>query len=345
MRPMCDVGKQIMKDGGFTVYSGLSARVPPEHTRIRKIAQSAFGPRRFKAIQPKIEIIVDRYLAKIAAMGECDFFREVAYDVPALVLFALMGIPDEDVPKVKDWATSRAVLTWGNLTDEEQLPLAQKMVEYWAYCRGLVAARKETPGDDFPTDMVQAQAAGADITDDEIAGVMYSVLFAGHETTTTLMANAVITLMSNRDAWDAICADPSLIPAATEEILRFEPSIVSWRRRAKVDAEIGGVSIPEGSNILMIMGSGNRDTAVFEDPETFDIHRKNARNHLSFGYGIHFCIGFQLAKMEFGIMLRELTTRFPKMKMKPRQDIEYLTNISFRVPNQVLVDLGLEAQK
>ena len=345
MRPMCDVGKQIMKDGGFTVYSGLSARVPPEHTRIRKIAQSAFGPRRFKTIQPKIEIIVDRYLAKIAAMGECDFFREVAYDVPALVLFALMGIPDEDVPKVKDWATSRAVLTWGNLTDEEQLPLAQKMVEYWAYCRGLVAARKETPGDDFPTDMVQAQAAGADITDDEIAGVMYSVLFAGHETTTTLMANAVITLMSNRDAWDAICADPSLIPAATEEILRFEPSIVSWRRRAKVDAEIGGVSIPEGSNILMIMGSGNRDTAVFEDPETFDIHRKNARNHLSFGYGIHFCIGFQLAKMEFGIMLRELTTRFPKMKMKPGQDIEYLTNISFRVPNQVLVDLGLEAQK
>ena len=345
MRPMCDAGKQIMKDGGFTVYSGLSARVPPEHTRIRKIAQSAFGPRRFKAIQPKIEIIVDRYLAKIAAMGECDFFREVAYDVPALVLFALMGIPDEDVPKVKDWATSRAVLTWGNLTDEEQLPLAQKMVEYWAYCHGLVAARKEMPGDDFPTDMVQAQAAGADITDDEIAGVMYSVLFAGHETTTTLMANAVITLMSNRDAWDAICANPSLIPAATEEILRFEPSIVSWRRRAKVDAEIGGVTIPEGSNILMIMGAGNRDTAVFEDPETFDIHRKNARNHLSFGYGIHFCIGFQLAKMEFGIMLRELTTRFPKMKMKPGQDIEYLTNISFRVPNQVLVDLGLEAQK
>ena len=110
MRPMCDAGKQIMKDGGFTVYSGLSARVPPEHTRIRKIAQSAFGPRRFKAIQPKIEIIVDRYLAKIAAMGECDFFREVAYDVPALVLFALMGIPDEDVPKVKDWAISSSAI-------------------------------------------------------------------------------------------------------------------------------------------------------------------------------------------------------------------------------------------
>lgn len=345
MRPMCDAGKQIMKDGGFTVYSGLSARVPPDHTRIRKIAQSAFGPRRFKAIQPKIETIVDRYLSKIAAQGECDFFRDVAYDVPALVLFTLMGIPDEDVPKVKDWAASRALLTWGNLSDEEQLPLAQKMVEYWSYCRGLVAARKEVPGDDFPTDMVKAQAEGADITDDEIAGVMYSVLFAGHETTTTLMSNAVITLMSNRDAWDAICADPSLIPAATEEILRFEPSIVSWRRRAKVDTEVGGVSIPEGSNILVIMGSGNRDADVFENAEAFDIQRKNARNHLSFGYGIHFCIGFQLAKMEFGIMLRELTARFPNMTMKPDQQIEYLHNISFRVPNQLLVNLGLEKTK
>lgn len=345
MRPMCDAGKQIMKDGGFTVYSGLSARVPPDHTRIRKLAQSAFGPRRFKAIQPQIEAIIDRHLSKISAQGECDFFSEVAYDVPALVLFALMGIPDKDVPKVKDWAASRALLTWGDLSDEEQLPLAQKMVDYWKYCRDLVAARKEVPGDDFPTDMVQAQAEGADITDEEIAGLMYSVLFAGHETTTTLMSNAVITLMSNRDAWDAICADPSLIPAATEEILRFEPSIVSWRRRAKVNTEIGGVPIPEGANILLVMGSGNRDDAVFENAETFDIERKNARNHLSFGYGIHFCIGFQLAKMEFGIMLRELTARFPNMAMKPGQQIEYLNNISFRVPNQVMVDLGLEKKQ
>ena len=343
MRPMCDEGKKVMQDGGFTIYSGLSARVPPDHTRIRKIAQSAFGPRRFKAIEPKIELIIDKALRRIEPMGECDFFREVAYDVPALVLFALMGIPDEDVPKVKDWAASRARLTWGNLSDEEQIPLAHKMVDYWAYCRGLVAARKKTPGDDFPTDMVRAQAEGADIEDDEIAGVMYSVLFAGHETTTTLMANAVITLMNNRDAWDAICADPKLIPAATDEMLRFAPSIVSWRRRAKMATQIGGVAIPEGANILLIMGSGNRDADLFADGEKFDINRKNARSHISFGYGIHFCIGFQLAKMEFGIMLRELTNRFPDMTLKAGQEIDYLNNISFRVPSQVNVDLGLRS--
>lgn len=345
MRPMCAEGKKIMTDGGFTAYSGLSARIPPEHTRIRKIVQGAFGPRRFKSIEPKIEEIVSRHLKKLAAKdGRADFLRDFAYDVPALVLFTLVGVPDEDVPKVKDWAASRAILTWGNLSDEEQLPHAHKMVEYWSYCRGLVAARKETLGDDLPSDLVRLQADGADITDDEIAGVMYSILFAGHETTTTLMANAVHVLMRNRDAWDAICEDPALIPKVTEEMLRYAPSIVAWRRRAKADAQIGDLAIPEGSDVLLIMGSGNRDETVFPDGESFDFTRDNARNHLSFGYGIHFCLGFQLAKMEFGIMLRQLTARFPDLRLSDNDEVDYLPNVSFRVPSKVEVTWGDKAQ-
>jgi cytochrome P450 len=338
MRPMCAEGRRIMQEGGFTAYSGLSARVPPDHTRIRKIVQGAFGPRRFKSIEPKIEEIVRRQLDGIAPKGRADFFREVAYEVPAFVLFTLMGIPVEDVPKVKDWAVSRALLTWGDLSDEQQIPHAHKMVEYWAYCRALVEARRKAPGDDLPSDLVKLQAEGADISDEEIAGVMYSVLFAGHETTTTLMANAIITLLTHRDAWKAICADPSLIPTATEEILRFAPSIVAWRRKAKADSTIGGVKIPRGSDILLIMGSGNRDEAAFANGETFDIARDNARNHLSFGYGIHFCLGSQLAKLEFGIMLRQLTARFPDLRLTEGQNITYLHNISFRVPARVDVE-------
>lgn len=338
-RPLCDAAKQIIAQSGFT--SGLSARMPPDHTRIRKVAQSAFGPRRFKSIEPKIEAIIDNALNEAAQLGRFDFFRQVAYPVPALVLFTMMGIPDEDVPQVKEWAVSRALLTWGNLEDDEQIVHARAMTEYWAYCRNLIAARRENPGDDFPSDLLRAQADGADITDEEIAGVMYSTLFAGHETTTTLMANAVIALMHQRDAWDAICKDPGLIKNATEEILRYTPSIVSWRRLAKVDTSIAGVAIPAGSKILMVMGSGNRDEAVFPGGEAFDITRQNARTHLSFGYGIHFCLGFQLAKMEFGIMLRELTKRFPNMTLSSDQQIDYLKNISFRVPLRVDVDLGL----
>jgi cytochrome P450 len=335
MTPLGDAAKEIVKAGGFT--SGLSARTPPTHTRIRKVAQTAFSPRRFKAIEPQIEAIVDRHLSKLDGKQEVDFFREVAYPVPALVLFTLMGIPDEDVDKVKDWATSRALLTWGNLTGDDQVPHAQGMVDYWNYCCALVAARKANPSDDFPSDMLRAQADGAEITDEEIAGVMYSVLFAGHETTTTLMSNALKVLMDNRTEWDAICADPSLIRSATEEILRYAPSIVSWRRLAKKATQIGGIDIPEGANILVIMGAGNRDEKVFPGGEDFDISRGNARTHLSFGYGIHFCIGFQLAKMEFGIMLRELTKRFPDMQLADGHPINYIPSISFRVPDKLII--------
>lgn len=338
VRPMCAEGKEIMRQGGFTAYSGLSARVPPDHTRIRKIAQTCFGPRRFKAIEPQIREIVTKAIDAFIDRGKADFFSEFAYDVPALVLFKLVGIPDTDVPKVKSWALSRALLTWANLIDEEQLPHARNMVDYWNYCQALVKARYETPSDDLPGDLVRLKQEGADITDAEIAGVLYSVLFAGHETTTSLMANGLRELLTYRKNWEALVADNALIPGTVEEILRFSPSIMAWRRRATQDTEIGGVKIPANSNILVIMSSANRDDSVFERPDEFDIRRTNARNHLSFGYGIHFCLGQQLAKLEYGVMLEELTRRLPDMRLKADQSFDFVRNISFRVPTALHVE-------
>lgn len=338
VRPMCAEGKEIMRQGGFTAYSGLSARVPPDHTRIRKIAQTCFGPRRFKAIEPQIREIVTKAIDALIDNGKADFFSEFAYDVPALVLFKLVGIPDSDVPKVKSWALSRALLTWANLTDEEQLPHARNMVDYWNYCQALVKARYDMPSDDLPGDLVRLKQEGADISDAEIAGVLYSVLFAGHETTTSLMANGLRELLTYRKNWEALVADKALIPGTVEEILRFSPSIMAWRRRATQDTEIGGVKIPANSNILVIMSSANRDDSVFERPDEFDIRRTNARNHLSFGYGIHFCLGQQLAKLEYGVMLEELTRRLPDMRLKQDQSFDFVRNISFRVPTALHVE-------
>ena len=338
LRPMCAEGKEIMKKGGFTAYSGLSARVPPDHTRIRKIAQSCFGPRRFKSIEPQILDIVTRFIDRFIDKGSIDFFRDFAYDVPALVLFKLVGVPDEDVPKVKSWAVSRALLTWGDLTDAEQLPHAANMVEYWNYCRALVAARHVEQSDDLPGDLVRLQLEGADISDDEIAGLLYSVLFAGHETTTTLMANGVRELLAHSGSWQSIIDNPEKISGAVDELLRFTPSIVSWRRKALEDAEVGGVKIPKGSNLLLLLGSANRDESVFDHSDTLDLERSNARNHLSFGYGIHFCLGQQLAKMEFVIALKELTRRIPSMRLSALQNNTFAHNTSFRVPTSVLVE-------
>lgn len=338
VRPMCAEGREIMKAGGFTAYSGLSARVPPDHSRIRKIVQGCFGPRRFKSIEPRIKEIVTRAIDAFAARGSANFFAEFAYDVPALVLFKLVGIPDSDVPKVKSWAVSRALLTWASLSDEEQLPHARNMVDYWNYCRDLVAARHAGQTDDLPGNLVRLQKEGAEITDEEIAGVLYSVLFAGHETTTTLMANGLRELLTHRKHWDALVADKSLIPGAIDEILRFSPSIATWRRRATQDTEIGGVPIPANANILLLLASANRDETVFEQPNAFDIRRANARNHLSFGYGIHFCVGQQLAKLEFAITLEELTRRLPSMRLATDQSFDFVRNISFRIPTALHVE-------
>lgn len=342
MRPMCEEGRKVLTDGGFTAYSGLTARVPPDHTRIRKVAQSCFGPRRFKSIAPQIDQIVARHLDELEAAGKqgmpVDFWQLVAYPVPAYVLFTLMGIPDEDVPKIKQFGESRARMTWSDLTDEEQIPVAHDMVAYWKYIHELLDMRRENPGDDFPSDLLRLQAEGADITNDEIAGVLYSTLFAGHETTSTFMGNYVIESLRNRDAWEAIKADASLIPNAIEEMLRFTPSVVGWRRKARHATKVGGVDLPEGAEILMITGAANRDDEQFPAGESLDITRKNARTHLSFGYGIHYCLGFQLAKMEAQSLVTQLAARFPDMRLAPGFVPEYNRNITFRVPKLVMVE-------
>ncbi|WP_238364137.1 cytochrome P450 [Mesobacterium pallidum] len=342
MRPMCEAGRQVLKDGGFTAYSGLTARVPPDHTRIRKIAQGCFGPRRFKSIEPKIEEIVARHLDKLEEAGKdggpVNFWDIVAYPVPAYVLFTLMGIPDADVPKIKRYGEARAKMTWSDLTDEEQIPVAHDMVAYWNYIHDLLDMRRADPGDDFPSDLLRLQAEGADIRDDEIAGVLYSTLFAGHETTSTFMGNYVLAMAAHPEAWEAVKADHSLIPNAVEEMLRYTPSVVGWRRKARHAKTIGGVDLPEGAEILMLTGAANRDDSQFPDGETLDITRKNARTHLSFGYGIHYCLGFQLAKMEAQILIRQLAERFPSLRVTPGFVAEYNRNITFRVPKSVMVE-------
>lgn len=212
------------------------------------------------------------------------------------------------------------------------------MVEYWRYCQNIVRERRENEKDDLPSDLIREKANGADISDDEIAGVLYSVLFAGHETTTTLIANGLRELLAHHESWDTLVKDQSLIPAAVDEVLRYAPSIVAWRRKALSDATIGNVSVPKGSNILLLLGSANRDETVFADPQKFDIERKDARKHLAFGYGIHTCVGQQLAKIEFGIALDELLRRLPNLRLKANQTFEYARNSSFRVPTGLHVE-------
>lgn len=331
--------KRIMEEGGFTAYSGLSARVPPEHTRIRKVAAKAFTPRRFKVLEPAIRANVVRLLEEMLARPERkgDLVRDLAYDVPTITILTLIGADITMIDTFKRWSDSRAAMTWGDLSDEEQVPHARNLVEYWAECRRLVEDAHENERDSLVGDMVRMQAEGDPITDHEIASVCYSMLFAGHETTTTLISNALRVLLGHPDQWQQLVEDPKRIPAAVDEVLRYSPSIVGWRRKALRDAEVGGVEIPKGAELLLLMGSANRDESRFEDGESFDIARTNAREHLSFGFGIHYCLGNMLAKLQAKIALEEVARLAPGLHLVEDADIRFGDNLSFRAPVAVPV--------
>ena len=331
--------KRIMEEGGFTAYSGLSARVPPEHTRIRKVAAKAFTPRRFKVLEPAIRANVVRLLEEMLARPECegDLVRDLAYDVPTITILTLIGADITMIDTFKRWSDSRAAMTWGDLSDEQQVPHARNLVEYWAECRRLVEDAHENERDSLVGDMVRMQAEGDPITDHEIASVCYSMLFAGHETTTTLISNALRVLLGHRDQWQQLVDDPKRIPTAVDEVLRYSPSIVGWRRKALRDAEVGGVAIPKGAELLLLMGSANRDKSRFEDAESFDINRPNAREHLSFGFGIHYCLGNMLAKLQAKITLEEVARLAPGLHLDEDADIRFGDNLSFRAPVAVPV--------
>ncbi|MCA1750419.1 MAG: cytochrome P450 [Flavobacteriales bacterium] len=337
-KPIAQKAKALMDSAGLVGLSGLSGRIPPDHTRIRRIVSMAFNLARIKKLEPAIREIAIRMIEEMKdGKSEAELVSALAYDLPALVIFKLLGVPDSDVDQVKSWAESRLLLTWGDLDEDAQMMHAENMIRYWNYCQKLVSDRKTTMQDDLAGDLVTLQAEGHEITDREIAAICYSQLFAGHETTTSLIGNGVRELLVHRESWAAIKIDPTWIPKAVDEILRYSPSILSWRRKCKAATEVGGVLIPEGADVLMVMGSGNRDEAMYENGESFNIERPNAATHLSFGSGIHFCLGSPLAKLEFKVVLEELTARIPTLQLKPGQTFSFAPNTSFRAPQGLQV--------
>ena len=280
-----------------------------------------------------------QYIDDIAPRGRADLVRDMVYELPVLVLFMFLGMPAADTLRVKSWAKNRLMLTWGRLSEAEQISEAQGLLEYWRYSRRHVVRLLENPPDNFVGDLIRARAGDDRILSiDEIASVVYGLLIAGHETTTSLAGSAVVNLLERRDAWDELCANPALIPNAVEEILRYDTSVITWRRRATRSVEIGGVAIPENANLLLALGSANHDQGQFPHPDQLDIHRPNAKEHLAFGFGIHYCFGAPLARLELKVLLEELTRRIPRMRLVANQTFTYSPNISFRGPRKVLVE-------
>jgi hypothetical protein len=330
--------QRILDEGGFSVVSGLSGHQPPDHTRLRGFIKKAFTPRRVASLEPEIRAIATRMIDRFADRGRADLVVELAHELPALVIFRMLGIPDEDVPRVKEWAQSRVYMNFGNAPVAEQAHHAENLVRYWRYCRELVAARLDDPRDDLPGDLARIYLQGDQtLTPDEIAGLVYGQLTAGHETTTALLANGLRELLAQREAWEAVCADSETIPAAVEEMLRVSAPVFTWKRLTKRPVTVGGIDLPPGTSLLLLLGSANHDEHVFPEPDRIDLERENASRHLAFGLGIHFCLGAPLARLEARVVLEELTRRLPGLTLTADQPFDYSANSTFRGPAHVQV--------
>ena len=336
--PFSQAVQRMLAQGDYSPEPVLSNNVPPSHTRIRALVNRLFTPRRMKSFTPAIRDIAERGLRRIADSAPVDIVAQLTYEYPAYVLFHVLGVPDADVPQVKAWAGNRIKLYYGRPSADEQIEMTKNLVPFWRYVVDLVEEKVRQPQDDLTSDLIRLRAGDDSVlTLNEIASCMITLLVAGHETTTAQINNALLHLLSQREHWEALCAAPDSIPQMLEEMMRYDPSVCTWRRLAVKPSTIAGVEIPAGANLLLMLNSANRDPAVFPEPDLIMSSRENLKDHLAFGYGIHYCVGAPLARLEMGILLETLTNALPDMRLVPGQALEYTRNISFRGPASLWV--------
>ncbi|MEE8165604.1 MAG: cytochrome P450, partial [Myxococcota bacterium] len=303
-------------------------------TRIRKHAQAGFSSRRMSLLEPFIRRRCEALVEAMVARGApAEFLGCIGFPLPGETIFRLLGFPPADDAQLKAWTTSRLTFTWGKASEDEQVDIARKVLAYWRYCVSFVKTRRAEPADDFTSELLAVHAADPEeLALREIESIIYGLSVAGHEIVTNYLSNALITLLANRELWDELRGDRELVPDALEEVLRFNSPQTSWRRIATRDCELAGYEIPAGTQIFLSLASANHDESQFPNPGSFDMRRANARAHISFGRGIHFCLGNRLALLEATITLETLVEHLPSLALVADQEFSYFPNFTFRGP-------------
>lgn len=288
---------------------------PPQHTRLRKLVNKAFTPRTIAALEPKIELIVSQLLDAALSKDEFDLVTELSFQLPAIVICELLGIPLDRAWDVKRWSDGAAGFSAAAKVSHEEAQFANDTaIEASEYLLTLFSKLRKEPQDNLLSKLVIHGEDEDGLTDNELVGLTVNLFFAGFETTEGLIGNAVLALAANPDQLERVRSDSSLIDNVIEETLRFDSSILKQSRVASEDIEIAGQKIKKGDYIHFMIGAANRDSAKFNHPNTFDIFRTD-QAHVSFGHGIHFCIGAPLARLEARIAIRQLLERLPVLEV------------------------------
>jgi len=330
-------GPQILDE---PIYRSMShwmlQQDPPDHGRLRGLVVRAFSARRIEDMRPRIQQIVDDLIDRAAPRGHMDLIADFAFRLPVIVICDMLGIPEDH--REMFFTGSRAggrlldpaPLTPAEIAEQNSYNLASA-----EYFRGLFELRRREPGDDLTTHLVEAEEHGDKLSNEELTANIILLFGAGHETTVNLIGNGLLALHRNPDQLRLLEDDPSLIPNAIEELLRFDSSVQLTGRTTLEDVDdIGGISIAKGQSVVCLLGSANRDPAVYPDPDRLDVTRPDVRP-VSFGGGIHYCVGAQLARIEGEIAIGTLLRRLPNLRLDDAEHPDWRQTFVLRGLNKL----------
>jgi len=319
-------GSKIMEEPIFRSMSHwMLQQDPPDHTRLRGLVVQAFTARRVEDMRPRIQEVVDQTIDRVAERGHIDLIEDFAFRLPVTIICDMLGIPEEH--REAFYTGSRdggRILDPVPLTPAEIAQGNAGNLMAQMYFQQLFELRRKHPGDDLTTQLVQAEEDGSKLSNEELTANIILLFGAGHETTVNLIGNGLLALHRNPDQLAALKANPAFITSAIEEFLRYDSSVQLTGRVALEDIDsLGGRKIPKGETVLCLLGSANRDPAVYPDrPDRLDITRQNVRP-LSFGGGIHFCLGAQLARIEAEIAISTLLRRLPELRLDDAENPQW----------------------
>jgi cytochrome P450 len=298
---------------------GLSMldRDPPDHTRLRSLVSKAFTPRVVEGLRPRIQKMVDELITRAEAVGTMDLIEEFAYPIPVNVICEMLGVPVEDHERFKGWSLDIARgldSVW--LPPESEIPKRSGAARHAIgdYMRGLIAERRASPRGDLLSALIAAEEAGDKLSEDELIATCILLLIAGHETTVNLIGNGTLALLRHPEELRRLRETPGLITSAVEELLRYDGPVQRTARITSTAVTLGGRTIPKGEMVMPFIGAADRDPSQFPDPDRLDLGRADNR-HIAFGWGIHFCLGAPLARVEGQIAIDTLVQRLPRLAL------------------------------
>jgi cytochrome P450 len=308
---------------------------PPEHKVFRSLINKVFSARRVEKMRDYIEQVVDELIDEFIDKGECEFVQDFATPLPVYVIADQLGVPRKDLRRIKAWSDAFASRLGGMASAEEEIENARLIVEYQHYLADIIADRRANPQDDMISDLANNTIKHADgerlMTVEELLSMIEQLLVAGNETTTSATTGGLLSLIQLSDQLQILLDDPGMIDNAVEEILRLEsPSAGLWRVVTK-DTEIQGVQIPKGALLQLRYAAANRDERVFDEPEKMDVCRKNADEHIAFGYGTHFCPGAFLGRKEMQVAFQRILQRMTNIRLaEGKNDLTHWPNMVLR---------------